>query len=72
MKLISESTCVMTRSMMTFIKGVLLRYDFQCHCYWDTIDICKAFNGLPSLAAHIYCISQSNCLLPVGKEKFAI
>lgn len=73
MKHSSESTCVMARSRkMTFIKGILLHCNLQCHCYGDTIDICSALKGLHSLAAHIYCISQNNCLLPGGEEKFTI
>lgn len=43
MKLISESTCVITRcSKITFIKAILLCYNLQCHCHWDTIDVCSA------------------------------
>lgn len=43
MKVISESTCVMTRcSKMAFIKAILLCYNLQCHCHWDTIDVCSA------------------------------
>lgn len=42
MKHIYESTCVMTRcSKITFIKAILLCYNLQCHCHWDTIDVCS-------------------------------
>lgn len=73
MKHISETTCVTTRSRrMTFIKGILLHYNLQCRCYWDTIDVCGVLRGLHSLVAHIHCISQSNCLLPVAEEKLTL
>lgn len=67
MKHIYESTSVMTRSRkITFISGILLRYNLQHRCYCGTKSVCIALKGLHSLVAHTYFISQNNCLLPGG------